>query len=188
MTTTMAVNDTEMSAGRIEGDEMVTRKEILYGKKPNKKEQQATINGNAQMIRSSNRFGSHEGCIRFSPEEAWEHLREKAWQCFNLKKEGDAYLTEAILDDGSGRLDIFNLTKGYPIEIKCNETEESVANKNQKYPFDYMLWVNATPILSRGELLLISELLNPNTEQIIGTEYIRLRDKIQKIIDGTPTA
>lgn len=87
------------------------------------------------LLRFSNRSGSHVNCIRISTSNSWEHELQKIKVCWNLLKEKRKFLTEAIFLDGK-RADIIDLSKGEVIEILHTETVEEFKKKTDSYPIE----------------------------------------------------
>ncbi len=82
------------------------------------------------LVRISNRVGSHVGCVRIGSESR-EHFIKKAEVCFDLKKRGHLFVSEGIFKDGQ-RADIIDLTEGYIYEILKSETD--IMLKKKSYP------------------------------------------------------
>ena len=95
------------------------------------------------LVRYSNRIGSHINCIKLSPNNSWEHEKKKIEVCWNLLKENKQFLTEAIFMNGK-RCDILNITDGIIIEVLHTETIEEFKEKIKSYPDD----LEATYVLS----------------------------------------
>ena len=94
------------------------------------------INKNLQEVRISNRSGSHLNCIRLNASCSDEHNLEIIKRCMEYLKNGIPFLTECIFVNGM-RCDIL-LPATYPAlieEIAVSESNESLANKQKKYPF-----------------------------------------------------
>ena len=106
----------------------------------NRADRQRTINENLQLVRFSNRSGSHTGCVRYFPNNTDAHEDTKWEICKFLARAGREFITEAIFDSGEiydrwgGRADIFVLDKGIVIEVLESETEEQFKEKVKKYP------------------------------------------------------
>src|SRR3972149_2446484 len=99
----------------------------------NKADRQRIINENLQLVRFSNRSGSHTGCVRYFPNNTDAHEDTKWEICKFLARAGREFITEAIFEKG-GRADIFVLDKGIVIEVLESETEEQFREKTKKYP------------------------------------------------------
>ena len=76
----------------------------------------------------------HIGCIRFGKGEAKLHRELKINKCNQLFDVGHLFCCEAEFEDGSGRTDILDLTKGEAVEIVVSEPSSSIAEKRKKYP------------------------------------------------------
>ena len=89
------------------------------------------------LIRTSNRSGSHQGCCRVFSNNSWEHERTKMYLMYNLLKRGLNCWSEVIFENGS-RCDllVFNPKTGASliIEILHSETLEAAKKKVDKYP------------------------------------------------------
>ena len=90
------------------------------------------IRSSLNLVRFSNRCGSHMNCIRFSLGESWQHIAKKVEICCALREMHHDFLTEAIFLNGS-RCDILDVTEGVVYEILHSETEEQLAEKVKKY-------------------------------------------------------
>ena len=85
------------------------------------------------VVRFSNRCGSHMNCIRFSLGESWQHIAKKVEICCMLREMKHDFLTEAIFLNGS-RCDVLDITEGVVYEILRSETEEQFLEKIKQYP------------------------------------------------------
>ena len=99
----------------------------------NKEDRQRIINENLQLVRFSNRSGSHTGCVRIFPNNTESHERTKFEICLFLAKAGKEFITEAIFEKGA-RADIVILDEGIVIEVLESETKEQFEEKVKKYP------------------------------------------------------
>jgi hypothetical protein len=95
------------------------------------------INNTSQLVRHSNRIGSHRNCIRIAKNEGLEHRRAKFIICDELVEHGKDFITESIFEKG-GRCDILDLTDGIGIEIISSEKKESINNKKHNYPVPFI--------------------------------------------------
>jgi len=91
---------------------------------------------NSNLIRFSNRCGSHINCFRFSLSENREHIIKKLDICIELKQLNHEFITEAIFVNNS-RADVVDLTTGEIYEILCSESEENFEEKIKNYPKDF---------------------------------------------------
>ncbi len=88
------------------------------------------------LIRFSNRSGSHTQCIRLNCNNTWEHELKKFEICWKLLKEKKEFLTEAIFLNGK-RADIIDLSgEGKVIEVLHSESFESFKEKIKNYPLE----------------------------------------------------
>ena len=78
--------------------------------------------------------------IYFGLNESKEHFLRKAEMCYDLRKAGKHFITEAIFKDGKGRADIYCVTDNEAIEIV--HTEDIKKSGKNKYPcfvsFEYV--------------------------------------------------
>ena len=102
----------------------------------NQLDRQRQINENARLIDFHSRSGSHVNCIRINTNNSLEHEMEKLKICYNLKKEGRDFLTEAVFENKKGIADIVDLVLGIIIEVQHTESDESIKNKSLKYPLE----------------------------------------------------
>lgn len=91
------------------------------------------IRSSLNLIKFSNRCGSHVNCIRFSLGESWQHIAKKVEICCVLRELKHDFLTEAIFANGS-RCDVLDITEGVVYEILHSETEKQLAEKIKRYP------------------------------------------------------
>jgi len=101
---------------------------------------QRLINQRMGLIRSGNRSGNHCGCFRFYVGKkrgvTWEHELRKFQICWELKKRGHEFLTEAIFESGK-RADVVDLTRGVIYEILHTESVKSFKEKIEEYPREF---------------------------------------------------
>jgi len=76
--------------------------------------------------------GVHENAVTIAAPESLEHFLLKAKTCYELRKQGHVFITEAEFK--GGRADVVDLTEGEVFEIVVSESEESLARKGQAYP------------------------------------------------------
>lgn len=88
---------------------------------------------NTRLLRFSNRSGSHNGCIRISPGNTYEHELRKFQVCWELSKRGHSFITEAVFNNGK-RADILDLTEGIVYEILHTEKLQEAKKKVEEYP------------------------------------------------------
>jgi len=89
-----------------------------------------------QLLRSSNRMGSHNNCFRSYSSETRSHISRKFQVWLELLKAGCTIYTEAIFINGC-RADIFAIMpdgRVKVIEILETETDEEFLDKIRKYP------------------------------------------------------
>lgn len=91
------------------------------------------LRNSLNLVRFSNRCGSHMNCIRFSLGESRQHIAKKVELCTMLREMKHDFLTEAIFLNGS-RCDILDITAGVVYEVLHSETEEQLAEKVKHYP------------------------------------------------------
>ena len=91
------------------------------------------VRSSLNLVKFSNRCGSHVSCIRFSIAESWQHIAKKIEVCCVLRELRHDFLTEAIFLNGS-RCDVLDITEGVVYEILHSETEEQLAEKIKHYP------------------------------------------------------
>jgi len=92
----------------------------------------------AQLLRSSNRLGSHRNCFRSYSNETEAHITKKFKVWLELIKVGCSVYTEGIFLNGS-RCDILAIMpdgRVKVIEILESETKEECLEKVKKYPND----------------------------------------------------
>ena len=94
---------------------------------------QQRINEAILQMRISNRSGSHENCIRLSPQSKGKHNDKIIELCKEYLGTGVKFYTEAIFHNGS-RADIFLPALNECIEVLNTETDERFSQKIKKYP------------------------------------------------------
>ena len=85
------------------------------------------------LVRQSNRCGTHINCVKISPSNSYEHELAKFNLCWELCKTGRKFITEAIFESYSGRADVLTLA-GDVYEVVHSEKETSLLKKEQNYP------------------------------------------------------
>ena len=120
------------------------------------KKQELLRNRKIQLLRSSNRLGSHANCFRAYSNETQKHKRLKFEVWLILTELGCTVYTEGIFLDGNrcDILAIFPDGRTKVIEILSSETYEECSEKVKKYPKNI------------DDILIISE-LNDKTRRDI---------------------
>lgn len=94
-----------------------------------------------QNIRSSNRCGSHEGCLRIWKNCSYIHERVKFDICFKLINEGWSIYTEAIFTSGDrGDIVAIGFGRGVIIEIETAKSKKELDKKissKENYPSNF---------------------------------------------------
>ena len=80
----------------------------------------------SRLLRMSNR---HRNVMRWSESETIEHVSRKFEICFQLKKWGHEFYTEAIFDDSGLRADVIDADTGIVYEVYQTETMDSLKDK-----------------------------------------------------------
>mgnify|MGYP001598748136 CR=1 FL=1 len=88
---------------------------------------------NLNLVRFSNRCGTHINCFRFNLSEDLKHIYKKLEICINLMNKNHKFITEGIFENGS-RCDILDLTEGVVYEIMNSENERRFREKVKSYP------------------------------------------------------
>jgi len=96
-------------------------------------EKQYALRNNLNLIRFSNRTGSHINCFRFNLSESREHIYKKLEVCIELMKENHKFITEAVFVD-ERRADVFDLSDGVVYEILNSESDKGFEEKVKRYP------------------------------------------------------
>jgi len=91
------------------------------------------------LIRTSNRSGSHLNCVRFFRNNTIKHEMAKAKLCLLLLKSGHEFFTEAIFENGK-RADVVCIDLGICYEIRQSETIEELAEKEETYPEELIMY------------------------------------------------
>lgn len=89
-------------------------------------------NNTARLFEHSSKI--HRNCVRINVGNTIEHERKKFETCFELKKQGKEFITEAVFEKSRKRADIVVLDDGLCIEIAHSESEESLKCKDESYP------------------------------------------------------
>ena len=102
------------------------------------KKQEMLAHRKAQLLRSSNRLGSHSNCFRAYASETRSHITKKFLIWLELLKAGCKLYTEGIFLNGL-RCDILAIMpdgRCKVIEILESETDEECDLKTSNYPKD----------------------------------------------------
>ena len=99
----------------------------------NKTERWQRINEALQMIRISNRNGSHLNCIRLNNNCSPAHNDKIIEICKGYLRDNIPFMTEAIFLNGY-RADVINCFTHEVMEIMNTESDESILAKQSKYP------------------------------------------------------
>lgn len=107
----------------------------------NKRNDMMFKNKMSHVIRSANRCGSHNGCLKIWKGNTYEHERVKFEICFQLINEGWDIWTEAIFISGD-RADIVAIGFGRAviIEIETPKSKKEMEKKllsKENYPADF---------------------------------------------------
>lgn len=97
----------------------------------NEKDRQAKRNASARLLRFTSRH--HVNCCRLNVNNTLKHELFKALECYNLRKQGHDFITEAEWEKG-GRADILDLDLMEAVEIAVSESDESLELKKKAYP------------------------------------------------------
>ena len=87
----------------------------------------------SQLVRMSNRFGSHVDCCRIIKGNSYAHELAKFKRCFREINNGKAVLTEAVFEAG-GKADLIIMDDAVIVEFMGSETLEECEKKIRKYP------------------------------------------------------
>ena len=82
----------------------------------------------------------------------------KSRVCYYLKKNNRKFITEAILKDRVGRVDIYDISWDIAYEIVNTETEKEKEQKLKVYPVGKVMFLNAKEIMDCKELYLFKYL------------------------------
>lgn len=105
-------------------------------------------------------FNTTPNVIKFGDGESFEHFLAKALLCYELKKNGQIYVTEARFLNGA-RCDVFCLSDGIGYEVLHTETKERFEKKRYTYP---------CPILG----LETKELIRQNIKKYLQAELMKI--------------
>ncbi len=98
----------------------------------NKLEKYREYRANLNLIQANDRCGSRVNCLRFNSHSHILHEEAKFKVCWILLKEGYDFIVEAVFNDGSGRVDVFDVSRALAIEILHSEKESECDLKD--YP------------------------------------------------------
>ena len=87
----------------------------------------------SRLLRMSNR---HRNVLRWSPNETIEHVSRKFEICFQLKKWGHEFYTEAIFEPSGLRADVIDADTGIVYEVYQTESMDSLKKKAMFYPLE----------------------------------------------------
>lgn len=95
--------------------------------------------------------------LKFNAHNTLEHHLAMCKVCYQLKKEGRKFITEAIFKSGL-RADIFIPDESLVIEVLCSETMQQFNKKKDKYlekhiDLEYMFGYRVEDILKEGFLI-----------------------------------
>ena len=107
----------------------------------NKKDEILFRHKMSRVIRSSNRCGSHLGCLKIWKGNTFEHEKTKFEICFKLINEGWDIYTEAIFETGD-RADIVAIGFGrcVLIEVETPKSAKAMEKKmltKENYPSEF---------------------------------------------------
>ena len=100
--------------------------------------------GNLRLLDTS--YRKDVDMIKIGANNTYEHEMAKAKICLFLKKNKRHFVTEAILKNQMGRIDVFDITNSIAYEVVMTEKGESIQVKKDKYPID-LVELNAIDIL-----------------------------------------
>lgn len=107
----------------------------------NKQSEQRHRNSLSQHIRSANRCGSHNGCLKIWKGCTYEHERTKFEICFILINEGWDIYTEAIFTSGDrGDIVAIGFGRAVIIEIETPKSAKEMSEKllsKENYPAQF---------------------------------------------------
>ena len=103
----------------------------------------------SRMLRMSNR---HRNVMRWSPNETIEHVSRKFEICFQLKKWGHEFYTEASFEPSGLRADVIDADTGVVYEVYQTEGMESLKKKAMFYPLE-VRFINANEDFTEEMLL-----------------------------------
>ena len=103
----------------------------------------------SRMLRMSNR---HRNVMRWSPNETIEHVSRKFDICFQLKKWGHEFYTEAIFEPSGLRADVIDADTGVVYEVYQTEGMERLKKKAMFYPLE-VRFINANEDFTEEMLL-----------------------------------
>ena len=95
----------------------------------------------------------HRNVMRWSEHETIEHVSRKFEICFQLKKWGREFYTEAIIEPSGLRADVIDADEGVVYEVYQTESMESLKKKALLYPLE-VRFVDANAVPFTEEMLL----------------------------------
>ena len=95
----------------------------------------------------------HRNVMRWSEHETIEHVSRKFEICFQLKKWGREFYTEAIFEPSGLRADVIDADEGVVYEVYQTESMESLKKKALLYPLE-VRFVDANAVPFMEEMLL----------------------------------
>jgi hypothetical protein len=104
----------------------------------------------SRLLRMSNR---HRNVMRWSEHETIEHVSRKFEICFQLKKWGHEFYTEAIFEPSGLRADVIDADTGIVYEVYQTESMDSLKKKALLYPLE-VRFVSANEAPFTEEMLL----------------------------------
>lgn len=111
------------------------RRSKIQGDKMNKMQRMRRKNQISQLVRVSNRSGSHWNCLRmnFGKADSSDEHEDMKYEAYKaLRKRGVDVMTEAIFVE-NGRADLLTCS-GIVYEILHSETDEEFQEKKKRYP------------------------------------------------------
>ena len=78
----------------------------------------------------------HRNVMRWSEHETIEHVSRKCEICFQLKKWGHEFYTEAIFEPSGLRADVIDADTGVVYEVYQTEGMDSLKKKAEHYPLE----------------------------------------------------
>ena len=94
-------------------------------------------------------FASKENSIRFGKNENFEHFLAKCLLCWEAMLEKKKFVTEARFENGK-RADILILDDCEAWEILGTETVEQFKSKQETYPVDQVLPLQARKVIKKA--------------------------------------
>ena len=108
-------------------------------------DKQVIRNNNARKFEQSARI--HRGCLRFNRKNGYLHYLNQFALCFDAFKNGEAFLTEAVLDTANLnerlRADFVNLDTKTVVEIAVTEHPDELKRKRviwKRHGFEMVIY------------------------------------------------